>query len=1431
MTTVLYVSGTPGSYKAGDSIPITIKFSAATVTASGSPKLQMMGELGGTYATFTSAASDSATFTYTVTAGDNTNYLDYYSSSALDYTSGNLSVGGVIFPSANALPEPGSANSLSGQSSIVIDTIAPTVVLESTTSYLASSGTAAVTASFSEAVTAVNTSLITVVNGTFVSATDNLCPDEKIITAVSTSTSPMTITIGASAFADVAGNLNASSNTVEIGIDTSPPTLSAAPTGHSLYAIAGHCRWYWHSSGATDDSGYVAGYIYEIKDASTSTVVSSGDIGLSYGVSYDGSDGHSYTCRIQAYDLAGNKSSWSSWGTSVTVDTARPAPTITCSATAAPTNSSSITAMIDFGETVYDFSEDNVELTNLIRAGVTGGPSSYVLTLHPKVHGTCSIRVPEAIVYDVAGNTNEASDTTTFTYDIAKPTCSVSCLSSMVTSPIINFTIAFSEEVVGFTTSDISLVNCAGGSLSSSGNTYTYTVTANTPSAGETTQASCFISGGVVTDEAGNTSYASNVCTVTYDPNIPTVENVTSLSEDGTYYVGDKIDIQVEFSKPVIVKGGIPTLKITNSIWAKYISGSGTDTLIFLFTVPANITISDLNYYSTTALVKNGAYIKDTAGNDAVLTLPGLTAAGSLGTNKNIIISSASAPTSPSFEDACGTSSMTVAQSVLTSPNNYIRSGIGYGDDLKVALEMVHVSGNGNRWYPTLHKGWFYDRDVERYLYAERNSIYSTNTSSAVEDVWLGYGAEPLNALLTLTNGSSTATLQSSSMIPSIYIGDVIGDAAEIPNIYVVGYNRLLAVVSENVYSNSVYTTTVTLRTAYTGTTKTIQAYRQVSADYENLRTITTFTSGASSLTYPEASKIRVGDYVGCSYSSAIGWRLVTAVSGDTVTFTPAYTGATTAIYFSRKRPVTGIVSDIDASEVHNYGPVLLSSTGLEFVEVSSPLRTMVTCSPSTAVSGEVDRYSFTLIGLPVELYRQDLRTPMHRVQTVAGIVNTSEYSVDSAVVTSSSGLNVVHTVTVAGTSAVYATTVTPESDADYLKQCEICTVDSAGRIRASYASVATTDSAKYPIITFLKDGVLTTASASSVNGTWLNNILTFDLAETTVCAAGDRVALEYYVDNSYAIDKSGYLHWYSTSTEAAVTIDFEASEEDYWAGAKNYDKTTGVYSESCLQLNPLYSAISPGFVYIKDTNEPVHSSYSVDFAASPTYTYVNTGTNQNNSSQPVRLRVRVSDDAGNPVTNAPVALGFSSSYGAIDDVTPSTYRTNWQGELDAIWRPSAVGTVIVTATVTLPTSATITKTATIVHRDYQLAVASIKSASPGKLYLVITDESRISGTNKVVAYLTTSDGSFPCLKYGIEFISRNSTFSDAQYTLEGYSTNAVFSSTSYASTAVACNKVYTDINGLAENDYYTSDNDVIFAVCKLSTGECIFSNFITVDG
>jgi hypothetical protein len=237
---------------------------------------------------------------------------------------------------------------------------------------------------------------------------------------------------------------------------------------------------------------------------------------------------------------------------------------------------------------------------------------------------------------DAVGNGDPTPDSFTWTVDTTAPTVVMSSGASdpTNTSPI-PVTVTFSESVADFIAADIVPVNGGVGNFAGSGASYTFDLT---PSGQGLVTAN--IAASVATDSAGNANTAATQFSRTYDTTAPTVTNVTSTSADGSYTTGAVIPITVTFSEAVTVTG-TPQLTLETGATDRvvnYISGSGTNTLTFNYTVQAGDSSADLDYVSTTALALNGGTITDAALNAATLTLAAPGAAGSLGANKALVI-------------------------------------------------------------------------------------------------------------------------------------------------------------------------------------------------------------------------------------------------------------------------------------------------------------------------------------------------------------------------------------------------------------------------------------------------------------------------------------------------------------------------------------------------------------------------------------------------------------------------------------------------------------------------------------------------------------------------------------------------------------------------------------------------------------------------
>jgi hypothetical protein len=132
------------------------------------------------------------------------------------------------------------------------------------------------------------------------------------------------------------------------------------------------------------------------------------------------------------------------------------------------------------------------------------------------------------------------------------------------------------------------------------------------------------LNGGTITDVPGNNAVLTftppNTSGVLVDGVAPTITSVTGPAA-GTYIVGQHLDFTVVFSEAVNVTG-TPRLQLTigsTTRYATYLSGTGTSTLTFRYTVQAGDLDTD-GIAVASPINLNGGTIKDTNGNNAALT-------------------------------------------------------------------------------------------------------------------------------------------------------------------------------------------------------------------------------------------------------------------------------------------------------------------------------------------------------------------------------------------------------------------------------------------------------------------------------------------------------------------------------------------------------------------------------------------------------------------------------------------------------------------------------------------------------------------------------------------------------------------------------------------------------------------------------------------
>ena len=99
------------------------------------------------------------------------------------------------------------------------------------------------------------------------------------------------------------------------------------------------------------------------------------------------------------------------------------------------------------------------------------------------------------------------------------------------------------------------------------------------------------------------------------DVDAPEIIKIRSLTEDGSYNEGVVIQLEVTMSEVTNVTG-VPALNMNTGGQATYTGGSGTDTLLFSYTIGADENVAELDVVADNPLDLEGGSIRDLAGND-----------------------------------------------------------------------------------------------------------------------------------------------------------------------------------------------------------------------------------------------------------------------------------------------------------------------------------------------------------------------------------------------------------------------------------------------------------------------------------------------------------------------------------------------------------------------------------------------------------------------------------------------------------------------------------------------------------------------------------------------------------------------------------------------------------------------------------------------
>jgi autotransporter-associated beta strand protein len=299
-------------------------------------------------------------------------------------------------------------------------------------------------------------------------------------------------------------------------------------------------------------------------------------------------------------------------------------------------------------------------LSNLTKVNDTSYTASFTVTEGADVVAGSNLPV-SLVLADGLGNDSNTYSTAISqnadAIDASRPTVSsivrANSAAALTNAASVDWTVSFSEAVSSVDSSDFTLTSSgtAAGSISNvaSVSGSVYTVTVNSATGDGTLRLDLNATGTGITDAGGNaiaSGYTSGQ-TYTFDHTSPAITSVTVPADD-TYKAGEQLSFTVNFNDTVAVDtaGGTPRIAITigsSTVYASYVSGSGSSALTFSYTVQSGDL--DANGISlAAALDVNGGTIKDGTGNDATTTL------NSVGSTTGVLVD-AVAPAAPSAPD------------------------------------------------------------------------------------------------------------------------------------------------------------------------------------------------------------------------------------------------------------------------------------------------------------------------------------------------------------------------------------------------------------------------------------------------------------------------------------------------------------------------------------------------------------------------------------------------------------------------------------------------------------------------------------------------------------------------------------------------------------------------------------------------------------
>ncbi|MEZ6936923.1 beta strand repeat-containing protein, partial [Aeromonas sp. S19(2024)] len=440
---------------------------------------------------------------------------------------------------------------------------------------------------------------------------------------------------------DAAGN--ASEQVVTLGVnnlDEVAPTITSGTTASAINENSGAGQVVYTVT--STDSGDIAtgSTSYSLKAGADAALFSinatTGAVTLTGNPDYETKGSYSFT--VVATDAAGNASEQVVTLGVNNLDEV--APTITSGTTASAINENSGAGQVVYTVTSTDSGDIATGSTSYsLKAGadaalfsINATTGAVTLTGNPdyETKGSYSFTV---VATDAAGNASEQVVTLGINnLDEVAPTITSGTTASAINENsgagqvVYTVTSTDSGDIVTGTTSYSLKAGADAALFSIDATTGAVTLTGNPDY--ETKSSYSFTV--VATDAAGNASEQTVTLAINdlVDETAPTVSSIAisgaSGAQNSTLNAGDVVSVTVSMDEATVVDttGGTPRVALNiggSTVYADYVSGSGTASLLFQYTILAGQTDANGISLDADALQANGGTLRDAAGNAANL--------------------------------------------------------------------------------------------------------------------------------------------------------------------------------------------------------------------------------------------------------------------------------------------------------------------------------------------------------------------------------------------------------------------------------------------------------------------------------------------------------------------------------------------------------------------------------------------------------------------------------------------------------------------------------------------------------------------------------------------------------------------------------------------------------------------------------------------